>query len=137
MGYRSEVVIVVAAPLVAEFEQQCPTLCAVFDTQYRIEDEHKLYNADHIKWYDDFVEIQEWNRWQADRTNHGVSEVGDGYKFARVGEDDNDLEWCGDLDVDVYIVLVRRISFPGPLLETTLAPSTEVCAASTTEFTEK
>ena len=111
MGYRSDVVIAVRADAVLQFEQACPLLLAEMDERFEFEELRRPLPilrgwcyCSHLKWYADrdlgtgtgFESVNQWYAW-ADEADP------EKYRFVRMGEDTDDIETDGQLDVPVWV----------------------------------
>ena len=110
MGYRSQVVLAIAEPLVPQFmvtmakSPQARALC--FGDAYRQERDFQgekgrlFFEWDYIKWYDSFEEVQaieDFLNWAEDKLKIDGKEI-DGdehFRFVRIGEEYDDIETRG------------------------------------------
>ena len=125
MGYRSEVVFIVAKEVMPQFlatmakSPQARAMC-FSETDMRIKDfqgnGNILFNWNGIKWHEGYEEIDaivdfmDWCDSETIKTDDGDEWDGeDFYRFCRVGEDTDDNVMRGMAFDDVYIE--RSISF--------------------------
>ena len=125
MGYRSEVVFIVAKEVMPRFlatlakSPEARTMC-FSETDMRIKDYcgdgNILFNWTHIKWshgyeeIDAIVDFMDWCDREMIETDDGDHWDGEEfYRFCRVGEDTDDNVMRGMAFDDVYIE--RSISF--------------------------
>ena len=110
MGYRSQVVLAIAEPLIPQFMvtmAKCPearTMC--FGDAYKQERDFQgekgslFFEWDYIKWYDSFEEVQaieDFLNWAEDKLKIDGKEI-DGdehFRFVRIGEEYDDIETRG------------------------------------------
>ena len=113
MGYRSEVLIALPLDKVEDFEKECPELIAMFDKPYVFngldkQPVGKVYKADWLKWFDDYPEVQEWDKW-------GREQESEDYRFVRAGEDSGDTEDYGEFGGnDIGVCTQTTILAPEP-----------------------
>ena len=124
MGYRSEVVSVVygnekAFTEYVALEKLKPdnifVLCAEYITHKVIDYESKLkiltLEASDVKWYGDYPTVISWNRFMEESVDHGLN-----YEFARVGEEDGDVETSlGGDDLEYYLRVQSSIIDDSPI----------------------
>ena len=109
MGYRSQVVLAIAEPLIPQFMvtlAKCPAarpLCfgdAEHQRDFQGEKGSFFFEWDSIKWYDSFQEVQaieDFLNWAEDRHTIGDEEIDgdDHFRFVRIGEEYDDIETRG------------------------------------------
>lgn len=117
MGYRSEVAIKCEEKAFELFKSVFAKeeLYIKPDNIYKDENDYILY-WDWVKWCDDYEGVKEITNVMCDLDDHGNEDGGYGYKFIRLGEDDNDVETSSN-DWSIELWMIRKIDIPDGLEE--------------------
>lgn len=117
MGYRSEVAIKCEEKAYELFKQVFTEeeLYIAPDKIYKDGDDYILY-WDWIKWYEEYDGVKAIEDVMLDLDDHGNKDGGYGYKFMRLGEDDEDTETSSN-DWDIELWMIRKIDIPDGLEE--------------------
>lgn len=117
MGYRSEVAIKCEEKAYELFKQVFTEkeLYIAPDKIYKDGDNYILY-WDWIKWYEEYKGVKAIEDVMIDLDDHGNKDGGYGYKFMRLGEDDEDTETSSN-DWDIELWMIRKIDIPDGLEE--------------------
>lgn len=124
MGYRSEVAIKCEGKAFEMFKKafQDGVSCILPDKIFKDGDEYILY-WDWVKWYEDYEDVRiilsvmdELDTLQ----NPNDDNTGYGYKFLRIGEDNDDVE-TRENSWDIELWMIRKINIPDDLEEVKVA----------------
>lgn len=111
MGYRSDVVVILSDTAYAKFHVLYPDLFSNLEDLLVTRPVEEIVQSDksriwflvseHIKWYDSYDEVQQFERF--------LDELDpEDFKFVRIGEEYEDIEIKGDLDPSDGPVYVNR-----------------------------
>lgn len=117
MGYRSEVAIKCEEKAYKLFEEVFleRELYIMPDKIYKDGDDYILY-WEWAKWYECYEGVQAIIDVMNDLDDCGNKDGGYGYKFMRIGEDDNDTETRSN-DWNIELWMIRKIDIPDELEE--------------------
>ena len=119
MGYRSEVAIKCEEKAYEMLKETCHDADIMPDKIFKDGDEYILY-WDWIKWYEDYEDVsaivKTLDKLDELQDPNDYETTGYGYRFMRLGEDDEDTETRVN-DLDIELCMIRRIDIPDWLEE--------------------
>ena len=119
MGYRSEVAIKCEEKAFEMLKETCKRVDCVPDKIYKDGEQFILY-WDWIKWYESYEDvsaiISTMDKLDELQDPNNYDETGYGYRFMRLGENDDDVETRGN-DWNIELWMIRKIDIPDDLEE--------------------
>lgn len=121
MGYRSEVGIKCEEKAYEMLKETCHKINYMPDKIYKEGDLYILW-WDAIKWYEEYKDIaaivNTLDKLDELQDPNDYETTGHGYKFIRLGENDDDVE-TRENDWDIELWMLRKIDIPDGLEEIT------------------
>lgn len=119
MGYISEVAIKCEEKAFEMLKDTCKMVDCIPDKIYKNGEQFILY-WDWIKWYESYGDvsaiISTMDKLDELQDPNDYNETGYGYRFMRLGEDDDDVE-TRENDWNIELLMIRKIDIPDDLEE--------------------